>query len=135
MQRRALFLQQSTNTPSFSMRTVLSYLHTKTDIQKLRCWSRYYLQLYPDISLWFVYVYRRRLREYVPNLLTKFNPVRGFIRYFHTSIDVDFPSVPNLLTKFNPVPVDFLVRAQKSDSVLLKLAEISRKRIRFLRAH
>jgi hypothetical protein len=81
------------------------------------------------------YVYRRRLGEYVPNLLTKFNPVRGFIRYFYTSIDVDFPIVPYLLTKFNPVPVDFLVRAQKSDSVLLKLAEISRKRIRFLRAH
>jgi hypothetical protein len=69
-----------------------------------------------SISLWFVYVYRRRLREYVPNLLTKFNPVRGFIRYFHTSIDVEFPSVPNLQTKFNPVPVDFLVRAQKFDS-------------------
>jgi hypothetical protein len=51
------------------------------------------------ISLWFVYVCRRRLREYVPNLLTKFNLVRAFIRYFHTSIDVDFPSVPNLLTK------------------------------------
>jgi hypothetical protein len=73
------------------------------------------------ISLWFVYVYRRRLGEYVPNLLTKFNPVRGFIRYFHASMDVDFPNVPNLLTKFNPAPFDFLVRAQKSDSVLLKL--------------
>ena len=46
--------------------------------------------------------------EYVPNLLTKFNPVRGFIRYFYTSIDVDFPSVPNLLTKFYAVPVVFL---------------------------
>jgi hypothetical protein len=88
-----------------------------------------------SISLWFVYVYRRRLGEYVPNLLTKFIPVRGLIRYFHTFIDVDFPSVANLLTKFNPVQVDFSLRAQKSDSVLLKLAEIRRNRIRFLRPH
>ena len=98
-----------------------------------RARGRIYIMIY--ISLWFVYVYRRRLGEHVPNLLTKFNPVRGFIRYFHTSIGVDFPSVPNLLTKFNPVPIDFLVRAQKSDSVLLELAEISRKRIKLLRAY
>ena len=61
-----------------------------------------------DISLWFVYVYRRRLGEYVPNLLTKFNPVRGFIRYFHASIDVNFARVPNLLTKFTPVRGTYL---------------------------
>ena len=76
--------------------------------------------------MWFVYVYRRRLGEYVPNLLTKFNPVRGFIRYFHASIDVDFPSVPNLLIKFNPVPVDFLMRTQKSDSVLLIFSRLKK---------
>ena len=55
------------------------------------------------ISLSFVYVYRRRLRGCLPNLLTKFNPVRGSIRYFYTSIDVDFAGVPILLTKFNLV--------------------------------
>ena len=35
-------------------------------------------------------------------------PEVPFIRYFHTSIDVDFARVPNLLTKFNPVRGTYL---------------------------
>jgi hypothetical protein len=38
-------------------------------------------------------------------------PEVAFIRYFHTSIDVDFALVPKLLIKFNPVRGTYLPNA------------------------